>query len=113
CLDLPQSNTTNGTQLVIWDCNGGVNQRWTVNGQTPQVMGKCRDAPLNAAPGAKAQIWDCNGTPNQQWVFNGNGTVGGLQSGLCLDVNGNATANGTTAILWTCTAAANQRWTRT
>jgi alpha-galactosidase len=112
CLDLPQSNTTNGTQLVIWDCNGGANQRWTVSGQTLQVLGKCLDAPLNATPGVKAQIWDCNGGTNQQWVFNGNGTVSGVQSGLCLDVNNNATANGTTVILWTCTAAANQRWTR-
>ncbi|MEE1805254.1 RICIN domain-containing protein [Streptomyces sp. BE133] len=28
CLDA--STTTNGTQLVIWDCNGGANQRWTL-----------------------------------------------------------------------------------
>jgi hypothetical protein len=29
CLDDPNSSTTNGTQLEIWDCNGGANQRWT------------------------------------------------------------------------------------
>jgi hypothetical protein len=28
CLDDFQSNTTNGTQLVLWDCNGGSNQQW-------------------------------------------------------------------------------------
>ena len=58
------------------------------------------------------QIWDCNGGTNQQWTLNANGTISGVQSGLCLDVNGNATANGTTVLLWTCTAAANQRWNR-
>ena len=112
CLDIPNSNTANGTQPIIWDCNGAANQRWTAVGQTLQALGKCLDAPLNATAGAKAQLWDCNGGTNQQWTFNANGTVSGRQSGLCLDVNGAATANGTTVILWTCTAAANQRWTR-
>lgn len=111
CLDVPQSNTANGTQPVIWDCNGAANQRWTVNGDTLQALGKCLDAPLNATAGAKAQIWDCNGGANQRWTRNSDGTIRGQQSGLCLDVNGAATGNGTTVILWTCTAAANQRWT--
>jgi len=113
CLDVPNGNTANGTQPIIWDCNGGSNQRWTLSGQTLQVLGKCLDAPLNATAGTKAQIWDCNGGTNQGWTLNANGTISGVQSGLCLDVNGNATANGTTVILWTCTGAANQRWTRT
>ncbi|MEU5527904.1 ricin-type beta-trefoil lectin domain protein [Micromonospora chersina] len=111
CLDVPQSNTANGTQPVIWDCNGGANQRWNISGDTLQALGKCLDAPLNATPGAKAQIWDCNGGANQRWSRNADGTIRALQSGLCLDVNGAATGNGTTVILWTCTAAANQRWT--
>ncbi|MEU3454662.1 ricin-type beta-trefoil lectin domain protein [Micromonospora sp. NPDC006766] len=111
CLDIPQSNTANGTQPVIWDCNGGANQRWTISEDTLQVLGKCLDAPLNATPGAKAQLWDCNGGANQRWNRNSDGTIRAQQSGLCLDVNGAATGNGTTVILWTCTAAANQRWT--
>ncbi|MEU9826180.1 glycoside hydrolase family 27 protein [Micromonospora chersina] len=111
CLDVPQSNTANGTQPVIWDCNGGANQRWSISGDTLQALGKCLDAPLNATPGAKAQIWDCNGGANQRWSRNADGTIRAQQSGLCLDVNGAATGNGTTVILWTCTAAANQRWT--
>jgi beta-glucanase (GH16 family) len=28
CLDDPNSSTTPGTQLQIWDCNGGANQHW-------------------------------------------------------------------------------------
>jgi alpha-galactosidase len=113
CLDVPQSNTANGTQPVIWDCNGQTNQRWTISGQTLRALGKCLDAPTNATAGTKAQIWDCNGGTNQQWNLNANGTISNVQSGLCVDVNGAATANGTTVILWTCSAAANQRWTRT
>ncbi len=30
CLDDPGFNTTNGTQLEIWDCNGGSNQQWAI-----------------------------------------------------------------------------------
>ncbi|MEV4417754.1 ricin-type beta-trefoil lectin domain protein [Catellatospora sp. NPDC049609] len=112
CLDVPQSNTANGTQPVIWDCNSQANQQWAVNGATLQALGKCLDAPLNATAGAKVQLWDCNGGTNQQWNLNADGTVSNRQSGLCVDVNGNATANGTLVILWTCTGAANQRWTR-
>ncbi|MFI7211436.1 glycoside hydrolase family 27 protein [Micromonospora maritima] len=111
CLDVPQSNTANGTQPVIWDCNGGANQRWTFTGDAIQALGKCLDAPTNAGAGTKAQIWDCTGGTNQRWTRNADGTVRSAQSGLCLDVNGAATANGTTVILWTCTGAANQRWT--
>jgi len=109
---VPNSNTTNGTQPIIWDCHTATNQQWTLNGLTLQVLGKCLDAPTNATAGTKVQIWDCNGASNQQWNLNASGTISGVQSGLCLDVNGNATANGTTVILWTCTGAANQRWTR-
>lgn len=29
CLDDPGVSTTDGTQLQLWDCNGGSNQKWT------------------------------------------------------------------------------------
>jgi lysophospholipase L1-like esterase len=112
CLDVPGASTTNGVQPVIRDCTGAANQRWTTSGQTLQALGKCLDSPTNAAAGAKAQLWDCHGGTNQRWTLNADGTISNAQSGLCLDVNGNGTANGTAVILWTCTGAANQRWTR-
>lgn len=30
CLDDPGLSTADGTQLVLWDCNGGANQQWTL-----------------------------------------------------------------------------------
>ncbi|TDO36527.1 glycoside hydrolase family 27 protein [Paractinoplanes brasiliensis] len=112
CLDVPNSNTANGTQPVIWDCNNAANQRWTTSGQALQALGKCLDSPTGATAGTKAQLWDCNGGANQQWTFQSNGTIRNNQSGLCLDVNNNQTANGTVTLLWTCTGAANQQWSR-
>jgi alpha-galactosidase len=71
------------------------------------------DVPSTATSGTPVQIWDCNGATNQQWTFNANATISSVRfPGLCLDVNGAATANGTVVIVWTCHAAANQRWAR-
>ncbi|MFI5843049.1 ricin-type beta-trefoil lectin domain protein [Catenuloplanes sp. NPDC051500] len=110
CLDVPGSNTTNGTQPIVWDCSGATNQRWTADGQTLRALGKCLDSPTGAASGSKVQIWDCHGGTNQQWTLGSDGTVRGVASGLCLEAGG--TANGSTAVLRTCTTAANQRWSR-
>ncbi|WP_261965178.1 ricin-type beta-trefoil lectin domain protein [Dactylosporangium matsuzakiense] len=113
CLDVPGSNTTNGTQPIIWDCSGNANQQWTYTASKQlQALGKCLDAPTGAVAGAKAQIYSCSGQANQQWTLNADGTISSVSSGLCLDVYGAATANNTPVVLWTCTAAANQRWNR-
>jgi hypothetical protein len=39
--------------------------------------------------------------------------VVGVESGLCLDVLGAGTANGTAVEIWGCNGGANQKWTRT
>ncbi|GIF74487.1 ricin-type beta-trefoil lectin domain protein [Asanoa siamensis] len=112
CLDVSQASSANGAQVQVWDCHGNANQQFTRNGATLRVLGKCLDAPVNAAAGTRTQIWDCHGGANQQWVFNGNGTISSAQTGLCLDVNGGATANGSAVIVWGCHGGANQRWAR-
>jgi alpha-galactosidase len=68
--------------------------------------------PDRRGPGAQAQIWDCTGGTNQQWSFNADGTIRSVSSGLCLDVNNQGTANGTTVLVWTCNGQQNQRWSR-
>jgi alpha-galactosidase len=112
CLDVPNSATANGTGLAIWDCHSGANQTWTPTDGTLRSLGKCLDAPANATAGTRVQLWDCNGGNNQQWTYPGDGTIRGVRSGLCLDVDRNLTANNTAVLLWTCTGAANQLWTR-
>jgi len=118
CLDVPQPTSAEapeGTQVQIWDCNGGGNQLWThtSTGQLTVYSGSdCLDAYNNeTAPGTKVQIWPCNGGANQQWTVNSNGTITGVQSGLCLDVSGASTADGALIDLWTCNGQSNQQWT--
>jgi hypothetical protein len=62
--------------------------------------------------GTQLQLWDCNGQTNQQWNINSNGTIAGVQSGLCLDASGAATTNGTKIQLWACSGGTNQQWSR-
>ncbi|MET8159400.1 non-reducing end alpha-L-arabinofuranosidase family hydrolase, partial [Sphaerisporangium sp. NPDC005289] len=61
--------------------------------------------------GAKVQIYSCHGGANQQWRYNSDGSITGVQSGLCLDATGQGTANGTTIQLYTCHGGTNQKWT--
>ena len=113
CLDVLGGAPNDGTQAVIWDCNGGFTQVVTaVSGQL-RISGKCLDAEGNGtANGTRVIVWTCGTGTNQQWSMQDDGTIRGVQSGRCIDVNEAATANNTPLILWTCSAAANQRWTR-
>ncbi|MER5728293.1 endo-1,4-beta-xylanase [Streptomyces sp. NPDC002138] len=114
CLDVPGSSTTDGTQLDLWDCNNRTNQQWTYTaaGELRVYGNKCLDA-AGTGNGAKVQIYGCWGGDNQKWRLNSDGTIVGVQSGLCLDAAANGTANGTPVQLYSCWNGSNQRWTRT
>ncbi|MFI8500010.1 endo-1,4-beta-xylanase [Streptomyces sp. NPDC085524] len=114
CLDVPGAVTTDGTQVNLWDCNNRANQQWsyTAGGELRVYGNKCLDA-AGAGNGAKVQIYSCWGGDNQKWRLNSDGSVVGVQSGLCLDATGNGTANGTMIQLYSCSNGSNQRWTRT
>jgi poly(3-hydroxybutyrate) depolymerase len=111
CLDVNGASSASGTQMIIWDCHGNANQQFSQNGQELRVLGKCLDVPGNTA-GTRVQISDCAGGAHQKWNVNSNGTISNVQNGLCLDVNGAGTANGTAVLVWGCHTGANQRWAR-
>jgi alpha-galactosidase len=58
----------------------------------------------------KVIIWPCNGQQNQQWTLGADGSITGVQSGLCLNATGVGTANDTLLELWTCNGGSNQKW---
>ncbi len=115
CLDVPNASQTSGTQVELWDCNGGANQQWTSTaaGELRVYGSSCLDASgQGTTPGTKAIIWTCTGGANQKWTLKSDGTIVGTQSGLCLDAIGNGTGNGTLIDLASCTGGGNQKWTR-
>jgi hypothetical protein len=71
CLDASGRGTTNGTKVIIWDCNGQTNQQWNVNSNstiTGVQSGLCIDATgADTANGTKLQLYSCWGGTNQQW----------------------------------------------
>jgi hypothetical protein len=106
-----------GTKEQIWDCNGGINQEFSLTSAGElRTMGatECLDVyEGSTTPGAKVELWNCDGSSAQQWTVNSDGTIVAQKSGLCLDVTGAKTANGTALDLWTCNGGANQKWSRT
>jgi mannan endo-1,4-beta-mannosidase len=114
CLDVTGQSQSNGAKTQLWDCNGQTNQRWTLTtaAELRVYDSKCLELPANAAAGTQAQIWDCTGGANQKWSYGSDGSIRNTQTGLCLDANGQGTANGTQVISWNCNSQANQKWTR-
>ncbi|NJP44323.1 galactosylceramidase [Streptomyces sp. PRB2-1] len=116
CADVPASSQTDGTQLALWDCNGGANQSFTATpaGQLTVYGGaKCLDVDgSGTADGTKVQIWTCNNTAAQQWTVGADGSVVNPHSGKCLDATKAGTAPGTLLEVWSCNGGANQQWDR-
>ncbi|WP_432862225.1 extracellular catalytic domain type 1 short-chain-length polyhydroxyalkanoate depolymerase [Microbispora rosea] len=112
CLDVTGASTADGTQVQLWDCNGQTNQTWssTSAGEIRVYGNKCLDA-AGTANGAKVQIYSCWGGDNQKWRVNTDGSIQGVQSGLCLDATGQGTGNGTKIQLYSCHGGTNQKWT--
>ncbi|MFI7385579.1 endo-1,4-beta-xylanase [Streptomyces sp. NPDC049813] len=114
CLEVSGAGTADGTPLQLWDCSGGTNQQWTYTtaGEFRVYGNKCLDAG-GTGNGTRIQIYSCWGGDNQKWRLNTDGSVVGVQSGLCLATAANGASNGTQIQLATCTNATSQRWTRT
>ncbi|MGW5265731.1 lectin [Microbispora sp. NPDC004025] len=113
CLDVNGASQTNGATVLIWDCNGQNNQKWTSTsaGELRVYGNKCLDVNGGGtANGSAVIIWDCNGQNNQKWRFNSDGSITAVGANKCLDVSG--TANGTRAQIYTCNGQNNQKWTR-
>ncbi|MEZ0110837.1 alpha-galactosidase [Catenulispora sp. EB89] len=111
CVDLTGSNTADGTPTILYTCTGNANQSWTRLGDgSVRTLGKCLTANGTTA-GSAAVISTCNGSTSQQWTAQADGTVTNNASGLCLDVYGGGSADGTKLDTWTCGShQANQTW---
>jgi streptogrisin C len=114
CIDVPNSNFSDGVPLQTWGCNGTGAQQWTfVNGTLQTSNNKCMDVAWGStADGAVVQIASCSGNAAQQWVLSAAGDLVNPQANKCLDIkdwNGN---DGAALQLWDCGGTANQKWHR-
>ena len=115
CLDVPGFNDTNGTDVQIYDCNGGTNQQWEFwsDGTVRPTFNtnKCLDLPgWETANGTPIQIYDCHGSTNQQWTLSSNGILQGY-GGKCVDDPGFSTSDGTNLQYYDCNGGFSQVFT--
>jgi streptogrisin C len=114
CVDVPNSNFSDGVALQMYGCNNTGAQKWTFTGGTLQTSGnKCMDVAWGStANGAVIQIVGCSGNPAQQFVLSAAGDLVNPQANKCVDIkdwNGN---DGAALQLWDCAGTANQKWRR-
>ncbi|WP_405914851.1 ricin-type beta-trefoil lectin domain protein [Streptomyces sp. NBC_00728] len=71
CVQLAGGSTDDGTDLELAPCDGGSEQKFTLNSGNDLVNGladKCTDVRDNGtADGTRLQLWSCAGTDNQKW----------------------------------------------
>lgn len=111
CIDVQNNNLNNGARVQIWQCGGGANQQWRLEGPLFQTNNNmCLDLPSgHAYNGAPLQVWQCDGSnANQHWSVIGS-TLQWAGSSFCVDVTGGWFNNGNLLQLWTCyPGSANQ-----
>jgi len=122
CLDVSGLSSDDGALVIQWTCNGGLNQRWTLqpaaDGSYNLVAGhsgKLLDVTgVSTDDGARIIQWTANGGQNQQWlpqsVGGGYYTLTARHSGKALDISGVSMDDGAPAIQWTPNGGANQQW---
>lgn len=122
CMDIYNFQYQNEAKVQIFDCNGGENQQWQLQGEAivNPASGKCLDinnhdnlSPDQYKDGTKVELYTCNSRPNQKWEFKNGQLVNG-PSGKCLDIYSpeGALDNATPLQLFTCgSGKKNQQWT--
>jgi hypothetical protein len=114
CVDVPNANSADDTQLQIWPCDNTAAQSWTVGTDgTIRALGKCMDAEgFGTANGTIVVLHTCNGGTNQQWKHQANGELTpAYYPGICLDANGTNLGWGSLLQVWACLGVDNQKWT--
>lgn len=113
CLDLPGEDTTAGTPLWLWECNGMESQRWVMDNNQIRFgadESKCVDAGDMSA-GNQLTLWDCNGYDQQNWGYDIDvKRVYLLGTSTCLDFYGDDQVNGQAFHIWDCNGMWNQEW---
>ncbi|MFF7172471.1 glycoside hydrolase [Streptomyces pseudovenezuelae] len=101
--------TANASGAAITSCTGGAEQVWSYDakGRLKGVNGY-----LTAGSSGLTTSPETTRDGSQQWLLNSNGQVVSEASGTCLDVGGQATADGSRVGLWTCNGGTNQAWFR-
>lgn len=106
------ANFSDGTKLMMWDCNNGPAQQWQfASDGTVRIHGLCLDvANADFTPGTPMQIARCSGNDAQKFVLNEAHDLVNTVVGKCVDIKGSNPDNKAPVQLWTCNGADAQKW---
>lgn len=117
CLDVLDWRTDNGAPLIMWDCHGGTNQRWTYQNDATLKgthSGKCIEMNDNYSQGFKyVSMQPCDGgNSRQKWVSNNNRQfINQGDNGMALNVLAANPNNRAGVIVWDKNQnLANEHW---
>ncbi|WP_046728426.1 glycoside hydrolase [Streptomyces humi] len=101
--------TADTAGAALATCTGADGQSWSyaADGTLKGANGY-----LTAAGPALTATAEPTGDASQRWLLNADGQILSEASGKCLDVSGQATADGSKVILYSCNGGANEAWTR-
>ncbi|NED84521.1 hypothetical protein G3I76_31060 [Streptomyces sp. SID11233] len=107
CVDDSGAGTAAGNPVVLYSCNAGANQRWTLPGDgTVRTLGSCLDAEQRSDAtytGYRAVLSPCDGSATQRWTYERNGYLENAGApGRCLDAYASRTTDSNPLIVDTC-----------
>ncbi|WNI27407.1 ricin-type beta-trefoil lectin domain protein [Streptomyces sp. ITFR-6] len=96
-----------GNPVVLYSCNAGADQRWTLPGDgTVRTLGNCLDAEHRSDAtytGYWAVLSPCDGSATQKWTYRRNGNLENAGvPGRCLDAYTSRTTDSNPLIVDTC-----------
>ncbi|MET8942665.1 glycoside hydrolase [Streptomyces sp. NPDC004542] len=101
--------TADVSGAAISTCTGEAGQSWSYD-----ARGALKGAAgyLTAGSTGLTASAEYTGDAGQRWLLNANGQIVSEASGTCLDVSGQATADGSKVILYSCNGGGNESWAR-
>lgn len=116
CVDTQGGRMTDGSPLVLWECNGGNSQQWMYDERTLAFrnrIGKCIDVKNdNGEDGTALVLWECDSGRSQQWEHQGyrdSDNLRGLKS-KCMATKNAGNQTGVPLILTTCNSRVYQQF---
>jgi hypothetical protein len=115
CMDITGQNMTNGTNVGLWNCNGGSWQKWYLEGSTGMIHSLkdprfCLDNNSAYENGANIMIWTCWGGDPQRFINNGDGTFSVAAAPVQV-IDAYGTNAGDNVGTWENWHGINQQWT--
>ena len=117
CLDAKGDRDSDGIPVIVYECHGSENQRWTITSSPDNkhaiigLGGYCLDVRGGAARGngTPVELYQWHFGANQRFSMGGDGRIREVESGKCLIAS--ALKNDSPLVLDTCTNAPTEVFT--